>query len=144
MAGKEDLRAISSFVYSKVRDSKDIPSDTHAVGAVLMNRATAFGDLGEAIQSMEPDQKSFGEAMTGQLKGKELDKYKKIIQHSSKLLRGTADDTGGAIHMFKRESSPSTKLMKESGLTKTHATKSHNFYRQSTPTQATGRVSKLS
>ena len=146
MAGKEDLKAISSFIYSKARGSKDIPGDTHAIGSVLMNRATAFGDLGQAIQSMEPDQKNFGDAMTGNLKGKDLSNYKKIIQHSSKLLRGSVDETGGAMHVFSKETSPSAKLMKESGLQKTHATKNFNFYRQSASpaVKTTGRVQKLS
>ena len=64
MAGKEDLRAIASFVYSKAHDSKNIKESTHSIGATLMNRATAYGDLAQAIQSMSPDQEKFEKAFS--------------------------------------------------------------------------------
>jgi hypothetical protein len=127
MAGKDDIRLLSSYVYSKVKGLADNEEDVHAVGAVVMNRATQLGSLAEAIQTMSPTPDMI-EVMQGNIAGRGEREYKRVIQLTSKLLRGYSDPTGGAIELAPKR----TKMDKSLGLVKTHATKHHNFYRPST------------
>ena len=125
MAGKDDLKLLSSFIYSKVR-GKYTPEDAQAIGAVTMNRATQTGNLEEAIQSLGTGPELM-EIIQGNLKGREEREYKRTIQQTSLLLKGSQDPTGGATDFLPRRS----KIDKNLGLIKTHATKNHNFYKRS-------------
>lgn len=126
MAGKDDIRMLSAYVYSKVKDSGVDDEEVGAVGSVVMNRATSLGSLTEAIQSMSPSQDVIN-IMQGNVSGKEEREYKRVIQLTSKLLRGSMDPTSGAVDILPKRS----KVDKSLGLIKSHATKNYNYYRQS-------------
>lgn len=136
MAGKEDLQLLSSYIYSTTLDSKDTEKEVGAIGAVVMNRATAMGSMIEAIDSLgvSPD---FERVAVGQIKEQEQSGYKRIVQLTSKLLRGSEDVTKGAMYYFPKKSKPAPEL----GLKRTHGTKSFDFYKQSIPTA--GRVQEV-
>lgn len=126
MAGKDDIRLLSSFVYTKVKGLKNLDDEVPAVGSVVMNRAISLGSLQEAVQSMNPTPELM-EVMQGVVRGKGEKEYKKVIQLSSKLLRGASDPTGGAVELAPRHS----RMDKTLNLVKTYATKNNNFYRPS-------------
>lgn len=126
MAGKDDIRMLSAYVYSKVKGMKDNEDDVQAVGSVVMNRATNLGSLQEAIGTMNPTPDMM-EIMQGNIKGKGEKEYKRVIQLTSKLLRGQYDPTGGTIDLAPKRS----KVDKSLGLTKSYSTKNHTFFRQS-------------
>ena len=125
MAGRDDLKLLSSFIYSKIRGKYD-PEDAKAIGAVTMNRATQTGSLEEAIQSLGAGPELL-DIIQGNVKGKEAKEYKHTIQQSSLLLKGSNDPTGGATDFMPRRS----KIDKTLGLAKTHGTKNYNFYKRS-------------
>lgn len=125
MAGKEDLQLLSSFVYSQAMGSKDIEKEVVGIGAVAMNRATQLGSLTEAIQSFEPGPE-FQRVASGALSEQEMEDLKMVIQHTSRLLRGTEDPTGGALHYFPKKLKPAP----ETGLKRTYASPRYNFYKQ--------------
>lgn len=129
MAGKEDLQLLSSYVYSQTMGSKDAEKEVGAIGAVVMNRATAMGNMLEAIDSLgvSPD---FQRVAVGQIKEQEQGDFKRIIQLTSKLLRGSEDVTKGAFYYFPKKSKPAPEL----GLKRTYGTKTYDFYKQSIPT----------
>lgn len=126
MAGKDDIRMLSAYVYSKTKGMKDTEDDVHAIAAVVMNRATNLGSLQEAIATMNPTPDMM-EIMQGNIKGREAREYKRTIQLTSKFLRGHDDPTGGAIDLAPKRS----KVDKSLGLTKSYSTKNHTFFRQS-------------
>lgn len=123
MAGKDDLRLLSSFIYTKVKGKKPMDEEATAIGHVAMNRATALGSLPEAINTMNPTPDMI-EIMQGNIQGRDEREYKRVIQMTSKLLRGSSDPTGGAVDF-----APRNARMNRNGLIKTHGTKHHNFYR---------------
>jgi electron transfer flavoprotein alpha subunit len=135
MAGKDDLRLLSSFVYSKLGTAKD-EDDIEALGAITMNRATSLGSITEAVQTMSPSPDMI-ELMKGSVQGKKENEYKRVIQITSRMLRGSADPTGGAIDFMPKHS----KNQKAFGLNKTYATKNYNFY--SSPKQSSGGVQNM-
>lgn len=126
MAGKDDLKLLSAYIYTKVKGLKDPEDDIHAIGAVVMNRATSLGSLPEAIQTMSPTPDLIN-VIQGQISGRGEKEYKRVIQLTSKMLRGSADPTGGAVELAPKRSKVDPSL----GLVKTHATKHHNFYKPS-------------
>lgn len=128
MAGKDDIRLLSSYVYSKARTGGVEEDEVHAIAATVMNRATALGSLPEAIQTMNPTPDVM-DIMQGNIKSREQKEYKRTIQLTSKFLRGSTDVTGGAIELAPKR----TKMDKSLGLQKTHATKNYNFYRGTRP-----------
>jgi hypothetical protein len=125
MAGKDDLKLLSSYIYTKVKGLKDFEDDVHGIGAVVMNRATSLGSLTEAVQSLAPTPDMM-EVMTGNIKGRDLKDYRRVIQLTSKMLRGSQDPTGGAIHFAPKRSKGGSL-----GLSKAHSTKHNNYFRES-------------
>jgi hypothetical protein len=125
MAGKDDIRLLASYVYSKTKGMKPHEAEVHAVGAVVMNRATSLGSLPEAVMSMNPTPDMM-EVMQGNIKGKQSKEYKRVIQLTSKLLRGQNDPTSGAIELLPKKSKNTNP-----GLIKSHATANHTFFRES-------------
>lgn len=123
MAGKEDLQALSSYIAALIPDKSFGEDDIEGVGAVAMNRATQFGSLGEAIESLDPPV-DFVKFMQGQIEDSKS--YKKSIQIASRFLNGNEDKTKGAFFFFPKGTNPS----KELGLVKTHGSKNYNFYKQ--------------
>lgn len=126
MAGKDDLRLLSSYVYTKVKGLPNIEEESQAIGSVAMNRATSLGSMTEAIGTLQPPP-DLMEVMQGNIKGRGEREYKRVIQMTSKLLRGSSDPTGGAIEFSPKR----TRLDKTLGLVKSHSTKNHHFYRES-------------
>lgn len=124
MAGADDIKILSSFVYSKLKGNFD-KADIEPVAATVMNRATQVGSLAEAVQSMNPTPEIM-DIIQGNLKGKQEKEYKRTIQLSSKLLRGSSDPTNGATEIFPRHA----RINKSLGLIRTHGTKKFSFYRQ--------------
>jgi hypothetical protein len=124
VAGKDDLRLLSAYIYTRVKGMPDAANEIHAIGSVVMNRATALGSLGEAIQSMNPTP-DIMEVMQGTIKGRGEKEYKKVVQMTSKMLRGSVDPTGGAVELLPKRK----KIDKSLNLVKTHATRGHNFYK---------------
>lgn len=128
MAGKDDLRVLSAFIYTKVKGMDKLSDEAQAIGHVVMNRATALGSLSEAVQSMNPTPEMM-EVMQGTIKGGGEKEYKKVVQMTSKMLRGSVDPTGGAVELLPKR----RKIDKSLNLVKTHATRGHNFYKDSQP-----------
>lgn len=127
MAGKDDLRLLSAFIYSKVKGLSSPEDDIHAIGSVVMNRAIGLGSLTEAVQSMNPTPDVM-ETMMGKIPNRSKKEYKKVIQMTSKMLRGNVDPTGGALEVQPKRA----KIDKSLNLVKSHATRHHNFYKQAT------------
>jgi hypothetical protein len=133
VAGKDDLRLLSAFIHSKTKGIKSPDDDIHAIGAVVMNRAISLGSMMDAIQSMNPTPDVI-ETLSGNIPGRSKKEYKRVIQLTSKMLRGSVDPTGGAVEVQPRRA----KIDKSLGLIKTHATKNHNFYKPSNQLKPTG------
>jgi hypothetical protein len=78
------------------------------------------------------------EPMVGGLKKRDEKSYKRVVQLTSKMLRGSEDTTGGAIELAPRRS----KIDKSLNLVKSHATKNYNFYKPALSTSK-GRMSNV-
>ena len=142
MSGKEDLRALSAYIASLIPSKDYNDEDIEGIAAVAMNRATNFGSLGEAIESMDPPAE-FVELMQGT--STNMMSFKKSIQIASRFLNGNEDKSNGAFFFFPKGKSPA----KELGLEKTYGTKNFNFFKygakeESAPKRVRGRkVRKL-
>lgn len=141
MAGIDDLRALSAYIATLIPNSGFSEDDIEGVAAVAMNRATQFGSLGEAIESLDPPV-DFVRYMQNEIKDSEKKSYKKSIQIASRFIRGSEDKTNGAFFYFPKGKTPS----KELGLIKTYGTKNFSFFKQGVIAQTKprrGKVSKL-